>query len=115
MDMEPGVFDALIAAGEHESEPVSLGPAERLHRIDMPAGWDAAPITLQAQSAEGVWRPIYTDAAEYVVSTAAPGRSIVLDQAVTFGISAVKVISGPSGAPVNQSADRLLKLVTAPL
>lgn len=111
MDPEPGVTNAIIPAGAALSAEVDLRNG-RLHRIDMPEAWTAASITLLGRSSEGPFRALYLETAEYVVTTAAAGRSIVINPALAFGIRHLKVRSGVEGAPVNQLAERTLKLVT---
>lgn len=112
LDTEPGVFDAVIAANQSVSAGVDLG-TERLHRIEMPAAWDAASITLLTKSAAGVWGPVYLDTAEYVVTATGALRHIVLNPSVTYGLQHVQVRSGVTGAAVNQTEERTLKLVCA--
>lgn len=111
LDTEPHVTDATIPAGEALSQQVDLGE-ERLHRIDLPAGWDAASITLRAAYSDGPLRSVFLETAEFEITTAAPNRSIVISPAVAFGIRYVQIRSGTEALPVNQSAERLLKLVT---
>lgn len=111
----PGSAAAVILNTASLSAAIDLGD-QRLHRIAMPAGWTAAGLTFQA-SADGVaFNDLYNDAGEYALSSSvvAAARSIVVDQAIFYGIRYLKVRSGPAAAAVNQGADRTLTLVTVP-
>ncbi len=113
MEFEPDAVNVTIPAGQSLSGPADLVLA-RLHRLDMPAAWTAASITLQVSEDGETFNDVFLDTAEYVVTTAAPNRSILIDQALAFGVRYWRVRSGTSAAPVNQAADRVLQLVTAP-
>jgi len=112
MNFKPLRIDVTITANQALSSAADLLEA-RLHRIDLPAAWTAAPITLQASEDGVTYNDVFTDSAEYVVSSAAAGRSIVIDPAIAYGVRYWRVRSGSSSAPVNQAADRVLQLVTA--
>lgn len=113
LDTEPGVLDATIQANASDSDDIDLG-FERLHRIEMPAGWTAASLTLWTKSAAGVWGPVYTATGEYVITATGVGRHIVVDPAVAFGLQHVRLRSGTQLAAVQQAQQRILKLVTQP-
>lgn len=114
-DPEHNIEHITIPAGQSLSEGIDL-TSSRLHRIEMPTAWDPASITLLAAgNADGDFLPVYLDTAEYVITSAAAGRAIVVDQALAFGVRHLMIRSGTSGAPVNQTAARRLTLVTAPL
>lgn len=108
-------MQATIANGSALSPAIDLG-LQRLHRIRLPAGWTAAGLTFQDSDDGVTFGDSYTDAAEYAVpsAVAAVGRSILVDQALFYGIRFLKVRSGTSAAPVNQAADRVINLVTVP-
>lgn len=110
VDTEPGVYDALIPLGESESNEVDF-EGNLWGRIDMPAGWNTANITVLGRYNGGELRPIYTETAEYVIASAAAGRAILINPGVASGLTHVVIRSGTAAVPVAQEADRLLKLV----
>jgi hypothetical protein len=114
MDLDPNETDVTILAGDSLSGVIDL-QLERLHRVDMPAAWDAASLSFAVASQAGAaFLSLYQEGTEYAVA-AGPNRSIVVDQAVFLGVRFLKIRSGVNGAPVPQTADRLMKLVTSPL
>ena len=104
----------LIAVGTSLSAAIDLGNGN-LAAILMPAGWDAAGLTFQG-SIDGLsaFSNIY-DAGTELTLTVAAGRYQTLDPTKWLGIRYVKVRSGTSGAPVVQTADRVLSLLTIPV
>lgn len=102
-----------ITNGTSLSGAVDL-TTQRLHRIVMSAGWTAANITFQASYDGTNFNDLYDTSGEVTVTTAAANRSIVVDQSVFYGIRYLKIRSGTSGTPVNQTADRALILATVP-
>lgn len=104
---------ATIANGTSLSAKVDFGPMARLKAIIMPAGWDAAPMTFQSSEDDVTYRDMFGSAGELSIATAL-GRSVVLtfDQVTNFErFRYIKVRSGPTGAPVNQTAQRDLILL----
>jgi len=112
-EFDPAVVEVAIANGQALSAAADL-QIVRLHRINMPAGWTAATITFQVSDDGEEWADLYLATDEYEVTAAAANRSIVVDQALFFGVRWLKVRSGTAAAAVNQGAERILKLVTAP-
>lgn len=100
----------LIASGAALSAAVALG-AKTIHGIAMSAGWDAAALTFQV-SIDGVTFLELQGISAVVQATVAAGQFIALDPAIWRGFNQVKVRSGTSGTPVNQTADRTLTLIT---
>lgn len=82
--------------------------------IVMPAAWDAASITFQVSADGGTtWVELYdTTGTNNTTLTVAASRYLVLDPNVWIGINHIKIRSGTSGSPVNQTADRILTLVS---
>jgi hypothetical protein len=74
----------------------------------MPAGWDTATITFQGSMDGATWQNLYDETGGEVTLQAAAGRYIVVPPALMAGLPWVRVRSGTSGTPVNQTADRLL-------
>lgn len=112
--LEVGLVTATIASGQSLSPGVNL---DGLHLcgIRMPAGWDAAGISLQVSYDGQVWRDLY-DVSGAVAIPAGANQHIALELARFVGIGGwIKVRSGTAGAPVNQTADRAVELVTRAL
>jgi hypothetical protein len=100
-----------ISSGSSLSAPVPLGEFV-LTGIAMPAAWDAAGLTFQVSADGGTtWGEMQSTSAA-VSYTAAAGQYIAIDPTFWRGINMIKVRSGTSGSPVNQTADRILTLVT---
>lgn len=91
----------------------------------MPAAWDAAGLAFQCAgvaydnargSTGGVepFRPVVDDTGAAVGLTVAQATYVSFREATIWllrGLGRVKLVSGTNGAPVNQTADRLLTLV----
>lgn len=107
-----------IGAGASLSAEVNVND-KRIVGIQMPAGWDAASITFAAltrQSAAGVATFGLVQeqgGAEVTVTTPAADEYVAINGQVLVALGRVKVRSGTSGAPVNQTAQRDFFLVVA--
>lgn len=95
-----------IASGTALSESRFLN-GDTLDRILMPAGWDAADITVQVSHDGQAWYELTDAAGNAVALTVAASRAVQLGWA---GITHIRFRSGTSGVPVNQTADRVLTL-----
>lgn len=88
--------------------------------IYMPSSWTTADLTFQvadtnADGDAGTYVDFYTDdGSEYTVQAAA-SRYISIDPNRFAGVAWLKVRSGTTGTPVNQDADRTVKLVCLPV
>jgi hypothetical protein len=103
--------EAKIANGTSLSGVVVLRDY-LLAAIIIPASWTAANLTFQAAEKEdGTFSDVYDSAGVEKVVTAAAGHAIILNPADFAGFGFIKIRSGASAAPVNQGADRNLKLV----
>jgi len=105
---------ATIAIGTALASGVLIGD-KVLCAILMPAGWDAAGLSFQASDDDGVtWNDMYDDAGlEVKLSPATPAaKRLSLDPSLFAGVTWIKVRSGLTGAPVNQTAARALTLVS---
>ena len=99
---------ATIASGASLSSVIDLTQAETVALI-MPSAWDAANITLQASdSPTGTFRDVYDDGALEVAIFAAASRAIAIDSAALkiAALPYIKLRSGTTGTPVNQTAAR---------
>lgn len=105
------VIPAVIGAGGSLSEAVDLGGL-RLAGIEMPAGWTSAGLSFQAAaSGSAALADLYSEAGAEVTVAAAAGRFIRLEGVVFAGLRWLKLRSGTAATPVNQAAERTLKLV----
>lgn len=109
----PNTVALVIPAGESEAPAVDLG-LFRAHRLEFPAEWDAASVTFQVSYDGTVYVDLFTETAEYVVTAAAAGRAVLLDQEAFYGIRRLILRSGTAETPVLQTAQRTVRLVKAP-
>jgi hypothetical protein len=110
----PNSVALVIPAGQWESQAVDLGLATG-HRIEFPDDdWTAAVLTFRVSYNGDDFDDLFMDSAEYVLSTAAAGRAVVLNQEAFFGVRRLIARSGTAAAPVVQVAQRALRLVKAP-
>jgi hypothetical protein len=105
---------AIIANGQSLSAAIGLG-ATPLHAIAMPAAWDAAALTFQGSIDGATWLELTNASGSAISVTAAAGQLIVLDPTLWRAVNFIKVRSGTSGAPVNQTAQRTLTLILRPI
>lgn len=120
---------ATIANGQSLSGAVDLGARVTVKGFEYdptllalitPAGWDTNDMTFQV-SADGVtYVNLYRVAAdgtasEYKITAAAPSLCFNLSPADWKGFRYLKVRSGTSGSPANQSGAASLTLVTGDL
>lgn len=112
------VITATIASGQSLSAQVDIGP-KKLVGIVMPAGWDAADITFQASPDGGTTfgelfstDGVAADAVAAVqIHSPAAAQYIVIAPEQLRSVNSLKVRSGTSGAPVNQTASRAVLLL----
>ena len=100
-----------IASGASLSPEVALGE-KTLVGIVMPAGWDAASLTFQATPDDANFSELQDGAGNAVSFTVSAGVFIAVDPTKWRGVTGIKVRSGTSGSPVNQTANRTLTLIT---
>ncbi len=100
-----------ISSGAFLSNAVNLGGL-RLFGLIMPAAWDAAAVTVLASFDGGAtWNNIYDAAGnEYTIIVGA-SRHVILDPTAFAAIPMIKIQSGTSASPVNQTADRAIQLI----
>ena len=97
----------MIAVGTALSAGVQINNIDIVGLL-MPAVWDAAAITLQ-QSVDGAaWSGIYDQNGVEMTLQAAAGRYIVLPPSLLAGIGWIRIRSGTTATPVNQTANRTL-------
>ncbi|MEW5687431.1 MAG: hypothetical protein AB1942_21145 [Pseudomonadota bacterium] len=111
MTDSPNTVEAIIPAGQSESQAIDLGQFIA-HRLEMPDdGWTAAAITLRVSRNGEDYDDVFVETGEYQLTSAAAGRAIILDPAIMIGVRRLIVRSGTSGAPVNQAAERRVCVV----
>lgn len=109
--MSQSQTQVTISSGQSLSPTVALG-SKLLVGIAMPAGWDAAAMTFQV-SIDGTNFIELASSAAVASYTVAANQYIGVDPAIWRGVVFVKLRSGTSGAPVNQTADRVITLITS--
>jgi len=85
--------------------------------VIVPSAWTAAAITFQAVLADGTtYGNVFDETAEVSIASGsvAANNVVMLSQAAREklrGLNSVKLRSGTSGTPVNQGADRTIRLI----
>lgn len=101
------LLTATIAEGASLSGSVSLGRNLQLFAIKMPAAWDAAAITLQTSVDGSAWSNVFLPGGTEYSLTVAAASWVLLDPTYLEGLGPyIKIRSGTSGTPVNQTAAR---------
>lgn len=99
-----------IASGASLTTAIDL-TTKRLAGIIIPASWTTADLTLQA-SADGTnWFNVYDALGTEYTITAAASRAIIVPLTDMIGFRYLKIRSGTSGTPVNQTDARTLTLI----
>lgn len=100
---------ATIAASASLSGIVTLG-AGTPAAFEMPTAWDAANLTFQTSTDGTTFQDYYDSAGNEVTVVAAASRNIKQDVADFAGARFIKIRSGTSAAPVNQSSLRTIRV-----
>lgn len=111
--MITAVFTVTIPANASLSGTVQLNEFVPV-AIVMPSAWDAANLTFQASEDGTTFLDLYGTSGSELQVTAGANRFIALDPVQFRGARFLKVRSGTSGTPVNQSAQRTLRLLAVP-
>lgn len=106
------VYDVTIASGASLSDAIDVRGVRAPAVIEMPASWTAAALTFQTSYDGVTFKDYYSLVSEVSATSAAASRSIFLPINEFAGIRFLKIRSGTSAAPVNQAAERVLKLIT---
>lgn len=104
---------AVVTISSGQSLSAAIDLLERtVFAIEMPADWDAANLTFQGSSdLSGTYQDVYREGTEVNI-TAAADRYIVFDPPTKLaGVRFIKVRSGTSASPVNQTDSRTLTLM----
>ncbi len=107
----PEIKSVTISSGSNMSAGVDLDGLT-LVAIVMPSAWDGTTITFQASTNGTDWYNLHDAAGNAVVLTVAPSRYVQLDWQRFLGIRYIRIRSGTVTTPVNQTANRILRLVT---
>jgi hypothetical protein len=108
-----GEIVATIGAGASLSQDLEVPEPSAIVGIVMPSTWTAANLTFQG-SADGLEAPrnIHNAAGDEYTVTADADRFIALDPADFAGVRFLRVRSGTAAVPVNQVAERKIRLLT---
>lgn len=107
-------IEATIPNGEALSEWLDLGE-RRLAGLIMPAGWTAAAISFDVSPDQGAtYFPLFDESNAEVSLTVAAGRAHAFPVSRMIGWNYIRLRSGLSGAPVNQGAARVLRVMVEP-
>lgn len=109
------VNQLTISSGGSLSGALALPNGECPFMLVMPSGWDAAGLTFQVTIDGTNYVNLYDVTGEFSISSSAVGssRAIGFNGAEPFlGALGIKVRSGTSGSPVNQTADRKIHVIT---
>lgn len=104
-----------IASGASLSPEVNVNDMT-IVGVEMPAAWDAAALTFAALTADGSTFGVVRDdtGTEVTVASVAASAYVAIPAATAaklVGLGRVKVRSGTSGVPVNQTGNRSFFLV----
>lgn len=97
--------EVTILSGQSLSDPVDISSVSEI-KIEMPASWDVADLTVQARAQDGTYKNVYDEADTELIIKAAAGRIIVTSKLKALGW--IKLRSGTSSVAVNQTADRTI-------
>lgn len=106
------VLTATIANGAALSDAVTVTD-KYIRAILIPALWDAAPLTFQGSIDGTNFYDVCNGGSEYALLATSAGQFLILDKPTLLtGFTKIKVRSGTSSSPVNQSADRSVGVAT---
>jgi hypothetical protein len=117
------IMPLTIAAGTALSDSLEISSHLQIVRIAMPTAWDAAPITFSVSLDGVVWYDLHRAAAtaeglwvsyEVGIKTVIPSSIMLLPSDAGANINWLRFRSGTHSVPVEQSADRVFKLVLEP-
>lgn len=108
-------FAVTIRAGQSLSDAVKVDGGV-IFSIQMPDTWTTAGLSFEGSADGSTFYPVYDDGGFEVVVTsvnALAQRTLVNANILEklAGLRAFKIRSGAFGAPVNQAADRILRVV----
>lgn len=102
---------ATIAAGASLSAAVNI-QGKVIVGIQIPASWSAANLSFQAAYDGATFVEVYDGAGNAIsVVVAAASTFILIDPSLWAGVKWLKVRSGTSGSPVNQTVNPIQLIV----
>lgn len=110
MDLTPSIVEVTIAADAALSDAADF-QASRLTRVIFPADWTEAAATFQVSEDGETWFDLFVETAEYSLTSAAADRAVAVNPAIFYDVRRLKVRSGTAAVPVDQAAQRTIKLV----
>ena len=105
---------ATIVSGASLSDSVAIPYTHTLIGIVMPAAWDTAALTFQGSFDGSTFGDLYDDTGTEVTVPTAAGRVVYISDANLRAVIALKLRSGTAGTPVNQTAERLITVLSHP-
>jgi hypothetical protein len=109
MFFPPVFYSTSIGAGLSQSSNISVGNTV-LDTLLVPAGWDAANITLLGSIDGTTFFPVHDAAGIEVTLTAAAGRIVRFPNNFRLGFPFLRVRSGTTAAPVTQTVARTVEI-----
>lgn len=107
---EVTTVDVVISSGQSLSAAANLGGLHAMGII-MPSAWTAASLSFQACADSVTFVDLYSEFGTEVVIPAGVSRFLAFAPSLFLAFNGLKVRSGTTGTPVNQAADRTLKIV----
>lgn len=104
----------LIASGTSLSGPSADMRNEQLVGVIMSSGWDPAAMSFRGSIDGSTWGDVFLSTGELSFPSAdvAANRVLLFDSKLTPGLRFVQVRSGLTAAAVNQTADRIITLLS---
>ncbi|MEI8397091.1 MAG: hypothetical protein WCF85_20395, partial [Rhodospirillaceae bacterium] len=114
---DASTLSVTIANGASLSGQVDLA-GQTLVGLIMPAAWTTASLTFTVSPTSGgtdyaLWDGM--SGSEVALSSVGASIWLRIDPSMFLGVRYIKLLSGTHGTPVNQGADRIIKLVTRPV
>lgn len=107
-------YDVDILSGTAVSDGTLLLGGRVVVGVFMPAAWTTAGLSFQAAPVPGgTYVPIVDTSGSEVTYTVGVSTYVAIDPTSFLGVNHLKLRSGTSGTPVNQTADRTLTLMLA--
>ena len=103
------IITVTIANGASLSDAADM-KGHSLVALEMPAAWTAADITFEASPDGVTYNDVHIEAGTERTLTVAVDRFVLMDQTLWKGVRFLKVRSGTSSVPVNQLAERSIRL-----
>lgn len=104
-------LDVTISDGTSISAGTNLR-GRILVGVRMSASWTTANLTFQeCDTVDGTYQDLYDTTGEVAITTVASSRTVMLPPETFLGVKNIKLRSGTSASPVNQSGDHTITLL----